>query len=154
MKENDYSKNWKPIIRWRHRLAAWGFTLLKPAEPNESYYLYGKYQVPPENIPQKWIGNMNEEKERKLRLKAYQDASDQYKRDGYWEEKVRVSIADEIEIYKNICKYVASHPSDKTERRRKAEHLFCFCFVAVIVLFALVALSAILYKFITYIFSL
>ena len=149
MKDDGYSKNWKTSIRFRHRLAAWGFTLLKPSEPDESYYLYGKYQVPPENIPQKWIGSMNEEKERKLRLKAYQEASDQYKRDGYWKEKVRVSIADEIEIYKNICKYVASHPSDRSEKIRKKEHLFCFCFVTFIILFAIVAFSAILYKFIS-----
>ncbi len=97
---------------------------------------------------------MNEEKERKLRLKAYQEASDQYKRDGYWKEKVRVSIADEIEIYKNICKYVASHPSDRSEKIRKREHLFCFCFVSFIILFAIAAFSAILYKFISTAFSL
>lgn len=144
MKEPDYSKNWKPIIRWRHRLARWGFTHLKPAEPSENYYLYGKYQVPPEKIPPKWVGHMNEEKERKLRSQAYQEACEQYKRDGYWKEEVRVSIPEEIEIYKNICKYVESHPSDKAEKRRKTEFITGFIFVIFAILFAFTIATIIL----------
>lgn len=145
MKEDDYSKNWKPIIRWRHKLAAWGFDHLKPAEPYEDYYLYGKYQIPPEKIPPKWIGHMNEEKERKLRYQAYQEACEQYKRDGYWKERVRVSISDEIEIYKNICKYVESHPSDKAEKQRKTESLVSFILVIFAILFAITVASMVLY---------
>ncbi|MBO4552860.1 hypothetical protein J5754_00425 [bacterium] len=146
MKENDYSKNWKPIIRWRHRLAAWGFTRLKPTEPYESYYVYGKYTIPPERIPHKWKGRMNEDKERKLRFKAYQEACEQYKRDGYWKEKVRVSISEEIEIYKNIRKYVSSHPSDVKERQRLREHFIVFAGSTIAILFALIIFSIFLFK--------
>ena len=145
MKENDYSKNWKPIIRWRHRLAAWGFTRLKPTEPYESYYVYGKYIISPEKIPSEWIGKMDESKERELRFKAYQEACDQYAKDGYWKEKARVSIFDEIEIYKNIRKYVAAHPSDVTEKQRLREHLIVFVVAAIAVLFALIIFSLFLF---------
>ena len=101
--------------------------------------------MPPEKIPPKWVGNMNEENERKLRFQAYQEACEQYKRDGYWKEKVRVSISDTIEIYKNLCKYVDSHPFDKAEKNRKAEYITCFIFVAFVLAFVLAVFSVFIY---------
>ena len=146
MKEKDYSKNWKTSIRLRHKLAKWGFSHLKPPEPDEDYYLYGKYQIPPEKIPPHWINHMDEEKEHKLRYQAYQEACEQYKRDGYWKDRVRVSIAEEIEIYKNLCKYVDSHPFDKKERRNKIAGAIVYIGVIFTILYALIGFSIILYK--------
>lgn len=109
MKENDYSKNWKPIIRWRHRLAAWGFTRLKPTEPYESYYVYGKYIIPPEKIPSEWIGKMDESKERELRFKAYQEACDQYAKTGIGKRKREFPFLTKskfIKIYANMLQRI------------------------------------------------